>query len=177
MKATGIVRRIDDLGRVVIPKEIRRTLRIRESEPLEIFTDRNGEIILKKYSPIGEMVVCAQELADSMARVTGDLVCICDQDQIIAAAGPEAKKFQNKLISPEIEQLIQKREFVTGSDKYRPVTEEDTHSSQVIAPVIAAGDAIGAVMLIGSGSKVLLGEAELKLVSIVAEYLGKTMED
>ena len=88
MKATGIVRRIDDLGRVVIPKEIRRTLKIRESEPLEIFTDRNGEIILKKYSPIGEFSSGAQQLADAAAKTCGKLFCICDQEQVVAAAGP-----------------------------------------------------------------------------------------
>ena len=87
MKATGIVRRIDDLGRVVIPKEIRRTLRIREGDPLEIFTDREGEIILKKYSPIGELSAFARQYADSLAQTAGCLVCICDMDQIVAAAG------------------------------------------------------------------------------------------
>ena len=87
MKATGIVRRIDDLGRVVIPKEIRRTLRIREGDPLEIFTDREGEIILKKYSPIGELAAFAGMYADSLAKEAGCLVCICDMDQVVAASG------------------------------------------------------------------------------------------
>lgn len=87
MKATGIVRRIDDLGRVVIPKEIRRTLRIREGDPLEIFTDREGEIILKKYSPIGELSAFAKQYAESLAQTMGCLVCVCDMDQIIASAG------------------------------------------------------------------------------------------
>lgn len=177
MKATGIVRRIDDLGRVVIPKEIRRTLRIRESEPLEIFTDRNGEIILKKYSPIGEMGTCAQELADVMARVVGELICICDQDQIIAAAGPDARKYMNKNISREVERLILNRETVAGTDKYHPITEEDERVTQVIIPVISAGDAIGAVMILGEDKKVLFGDTELKLATVVAEYLAKTMED
>ena len=87
MKATGIVRRIDDLGRVVIPKEIRRTLRIREGDSLEIFTDRQGEIILKKYSPIGELSRFAKDYAESLATTLGSTVCITDHDQIIAAAG------------------------------------------------------------------------------------------
>lgn len=97
MKATGIVRRIDDLGRVVIPKEIRRTLKIRESEPLEIFTDRNGEIILKKYSPIGEFSSGAQQLADAAAKTCGKLFCICDQEQVVAAAGPENRSIRENL--------------------------------------------------------------------------------
>ena len=87
MKATGIVRRIDDLGRVVVPKEIRRTLRIREGDPLEIFTDREGEIILKKYSPIGEIGAFAKQYAESLAQTSGHMVCIADRDQFIAAAG------------------------------------------------------------------------------------------
>lgn len=177
MKATGIVRRIDDLGRVVIPKEIRRTLRIRESEPLEIFTDRNGEIILKKYSPIGEMGSCAQELADVMARVTGYLICICDQDQMIAAAGPEARKYLNKPISPEVERIIRNREMITGEEKYNPVIEEDGHAVQVIVPVISAGDAIGAVIFLGKDKHTPFGETERKVAMVAAEYLAKTMED
>lgn len=177
MKATGIVRRIDDLGRVVIPKEIRRTLRIRESEPLEIFTDRNGEIILKKYSPIGELAVCAQEMADSIARVTGDLVCICDQDQIIASAGPEARKFLGKIITRDIEQIIRRRESILGKETYHPVTEEDEHSAQILMPIISAGDAIGAVVILGTKEKVLLGESHEKLAAVAAEYLGKTLEN
>lgn len=99
MKATGIVRRIDDLGRVVIPKEIRRTLRIREGDPLEIFTDREGEIILKKYSPIGELAAFAGMYADSLAKEAGCLVCICDMDQVVAASGNGRKEVQEKYIS------------------------------------------------------------------------------
>lgn len=87
MKATGIVRRIDDLGRVVIPKEIRRTLRLREGTPLEIFTDREGEIILKKYSPMMELTSFAVQYAEAMAQSTGLFVCITDRDQVIAVAG------------------------------------------------------------------------------------------
>lgn len=87
MKATGIVRRIDDLGRVVIPKEIRKTLRIKEGTPLEIFTDREGEIILKKYSPIGELNVFAKEYAEALAQSSGMVACITDHDQVVAAAG------------------------------------------------------------------------------------------
>ena len=100
MKATGIVRRIDDLGRVVIPKEIRRTLRIREGDPLEIFTDREGEIILKKYSPIGELGAFAREYAESLAQTAGHITCIVDKDHIIAVSGGGKKEFFEKHISP-----------------------------------------------------------------------------
>ena len=107
MKATGIVRRIDDLGRVVIPKEIRRTLRIREGDPLEIFTDREGEIILKKYSPIGELGLFAKQYAESLAQTTGLMVCIADRDAVIAAAGGAKKDYMGKAISHQLEDAIQ----------------------------------------------------------------------
>ena len=110
MKATGIVRRIDDLGRVVVPKEIRRTLRIREGDPLEIFTDREGEIILKKYSPIGELGLFAKQYAESLAQTTGHMVCVTDRDAIIATAGGAKKDYHGKSISIQLEQLIQNRE-------------------------------------------------------------------
>ncbi len=106
MKATGIVRRIDDLGRVVVPKEIRRTLRIREGDPLEIFTDREGEIILKKYSPIGELSAFAKQYAESLAQTMGCLVCICDMDQVVAAAGTGKKDLSDKYISTQLETLL-----------------------------------------------------------------------
>ena len=100
MKATGIVRRIDDLGRVVIPKEIRRTLRIREGDPLEIFVDREGEVILKKYSPIGELGDFAKEYADSLHEAIGHIALIADRDNIITVAGAPKKEFLNKAIGP-----------------------------------------------------------------------------
>ena len=106
MKATGIVRRIDDLGRVVVPKEIRRTLRIREGDPLEIFTDREGEIILKKYSPIGELSLFSQQYADSLAQTSGHIVCITDRDQVIAISGGSKKDFLGKEISKQLDNAI-----------------------------------------------------------------------
>lgn len=97
MKATGIVRRIDDLGRVVIPKEIRRTLRLREGTPLEIFTDREGEIILKKYSPMVELAAFAGQYAEAMSQATGLIVCITDRDQVIAVSGGARKELLQRL--------------------------------------------------------------------------------
>ena len=111
MKATGIVRRIDDLGRIVIPKEIRRTLRIRESDPLEIFTDREGEIILKKYSPIGEMTTFARQYAESLSQVSGHAALIADRDQFIAVSGGY-KQFLGKSISKKLEEKITERETI-----------------------------------------------------------------
>ena len=109
MKATGIVRRIDDLGRIVVPKEIRRTLRIREGDPLEIFTDREGEIILKKYSPIGELGQFAGEYAESLAQTTGYLVLVTDCDHVIAASGSGKKEFEEKPVSRQLEEAISEK--------------------------------------------------------------------
>ena len=109
MKATGIVRRIDDLGRVVVPKEIRRTLRIREGDPLEIFTDREGEIILKKYSPIGELSAFAKQYAESLSQVLVCLVGICDMDQVVAAAGNGKKEIQDEDITGELGEFLKER--------------------------------------------------------------------
>ena len=165
MKATGIVRRIDDLGRVVIPKEIRRTLRIKEGTPLEIFTDREGEIILKKYSPIGELSLFAKEYAESLSHSTGMLSCITDHDQVVAAAGPGSKEFIGKLISSQLEAVINDREAKCLSAKDRgkvPVVDEQPapSTSQVIQPIIAAGDAIGSVILMGKPTKIFPAPAK-----------------
>ena len=112
MKATGIVRRIDDLGRVVIPKEIRRTLRIREADPLEIFTDREGEIILKKYSPLGELGNFAKEYAEALASTSGHSVCITDRDQVIAAAGGMKKDSIGAAVTGQLEDVMNEREHI-----------------------------------------------------------------
>ena len=153
MKATGIVRRIDDLGRVVIPKEIRKTLRIRESDPLEIFTDREGEIILKKYSPIGELGNFAKEYAESLSMVTGHSVCITDRDQIIAAVGSTKQMYVGKPISSSLEHLIGERENVLhnlSDQEYVEILEKNEEKrAQVISPILCEGDAIGAVVLLG----------------------------
>lgn len=181
MKATGIVRRIDDLGRVVVPKEIRRTLRIREGDPLEIFTDREGEIILKKYSPIGEIGVFAKQYAESLAQTTGHMVCVTDRDAIIATAGGAKKDYYGKSISPQLEELIQNRESVQaafGEKKFIPVVLEEMEGivSETICPVISEGDAIGSVILLGRDAKIKMGEVEQKIAASAAGFLGKQME-
>lgn len=180
MKATGIVRRIDDLGRIVIPKEIRRTLRIRESDPLEIFTDREGEIILKKYSPIGEMTTFAKQYAESLAQVSGHTALISDRDQFIAAAGGY-KNLLGKGISKQLEEKISGRENVMASKGDRnfitvseEVTEEYQH--QAISPIICEGDVIGAVILLETDNKGRMGEVEQKLIMSAAGFLGRQME-
>ena len=181
MKATGIVRRIDDLGRVVIPKEIRRTLRIREGDPLEIFTDREGEIILKKYSPIGELGQFAKQYADSIAQTTGHIVAVTDKDQFIAIAGMAKKDWVTKPISKELETLINDRETLSAGkeDKgfIRVSTEDDDILYEVICPIICEGDAIGSVLILTKDAKIKLGDAELKIASTAAAFMGRQMEN
>lgn len=180
MKATGIVRRIDDLGRIVIPKEIRRTLRIREADPLEIFTDREGEIILKKYSPIGEMSTFAKQYAESLAQVSGHAALIADRDQFIAAAGG-AKTMVGKAISKELENRIENRESIMaakGEAAFIGIAEDGSGDFVQIAmqPIICEGDVIGAVVLASSDSKKNMGEVELKLLQSASGFLGRQME-
>ena len=178
MKATGIVRRIDDLGRVVIPKEIRRTLRLREGTPLEIFTDREGEIILKKYSPIGEFAV---QYAEAMAQSTGLMVCIADRDQIIAVSGGPKKEYYQKTISRALELAVSERQNICaarGEKAFIPITSDEVEesSAEVIVPILSEGDAIGAVILLSREAKQALGGAEMKLAATAAGFLGRQME-
>ncbi len=179
MKATGIVRRIDDLGRIVIPKEIRRTLRIREADPLEIYTDREGEIILKKYSPIGEMGTFAKQYAESMAQVSGHIALITDRDQFIAVSGG-MKNLLGKSISRELEEKIDHRESVVatkGDRNFIQVSlEGDDFSHEAISPIICEGDVIGSVILVEMDHKSKMGEVEQKLIQSAAGFLGRQME-
>ena len=180
MKATGIVRRIDDLGRIVIPKEIRRTLRIRESDPLEIFTDREGEIILKKYSPIGEIGGFARQYADSLAAVSGHIALITVRDQFIANAGG-GKNFLGKNISKGLEEKMDNRETLLaakGDRNFFAICEEiqDEYLNEAVCPIICEGDVIGTVILINNDPKGKMGEAEQKMIQSAAGFLGKQME-
>lgn len=181
MRATGIVRRIDDLGRIVVPKEIRRTLRIREGDPLEIFTDREGEIILKKYSPIGELSQFATEYSESLAQTTGHLVIITDCDHVIAASGAGKKEFEGKPISRQLEEAIgERKNFLAARDdnSFIKITLDDSgeYSQQTVSTIICEGDAIGAVVLCNKDEKVKMSETESKLATAAAGFLGKQME-
>ena len=182
MKATGIVRRIDDLGRVVIPKEIRRTLRIREGDPLEIFTDREGGVILKKYSPIGELSEFSREYADSLQQTIGNIIVICDKDNIISVSGSPKKEYVDKKVSIELEKIMENRKAIVlgeGSEKIIGLYEdemENKYYAQVIAPIITEGDAIGAVLIISTEPSIKFGNLELKLAETAASFLGKQME-
>ena len=180
MKATGIVRRIDDLGRIVIPKEIRRTLHIRESDPIEIFTDREGQIVLRKYSPIGEMSTFAKQYAESLAKASGHVALITDRDQVIAAAGG-GKALLGREVSRSLEDKMQNRENVcAGKDEraFATVCEgmEEEYAQQTIVPIICAGDVIGSVILLNTDPRSRMGEVEQKLLQSAAGFLGRQME-
>ncbi|MBB5174902.1 stage V sporulation protein T [Texcoconibacillus texcoconensis] len=178
MKATGIVRRIDDLGRVVIPKEIRRTLRIREGDPLEIFVDRDGEVILKKYSPISELGDFAKEYAEALYDSLQHTVLIADRDAYIAVAGASKKEYANKSIGEKVEKAMNDRESALEANdgEYELVSDSKEHANgYAIAPIIANGDPIGAVVMIGKETNAM-GEVERKLSETAASFLARQME-
>jgi len=180
MKATGIVRRIDDLGRVVIPKEIRRTMRIREGDPLEIYTDNDGEVIFKKYSPIGEISPWAAQYVEILSKNTGYPVIICDKDHIIAAAGVSRKEYVGRRISQSLEELIeQRKDYCITKDKNNKLfpVEGLERSAVTVNQVIASGDVMGVVILLENDSGTLPGETEIKLASVCSGFLGKQMEE
>lgn len=175
MKATGIVRRIDDLGRVVIPKEIRRTLRIREGDPLEIFTDREGEVILKKYSPIADLGDFAQEYADSLHDGTGHIVLIADQDEIVAVSGAPKKGLVERRITEHVEEVMRGRKpFLSNVPNENPPVQDIEFLSQAVAPIIVEGDIAGAVILLSKDER-SMGDLEEKLAETAAGFLAKQL--
>ena len=183
VKATGIVRRIDDLGRIVIPKEIRRTLRIREGDPLEIYTQADGSVILKKYSPVGELSEYAEELAKSMEAALDRTALICDKDVVVAASGMNRREYMGKPISRELGEAIEgRRSIVKNSreaDSFIPVGKDEkteTFSGQLIQPIISEGQTIGAIVLLGYGGNKPFGEAESKSAEVAAAFIGSQME-
>ncbi len=183
MKATGVVRRIDDLGRIVIPKEIRKTLRIKEGDPLEIFTDKEGEVILKKYSPIGELSEFATSYAETLAKTTGHIACITDKDTVIAVAGGSKKEFLEQGLSKQLEEVLENKEIYSSSDNNEialPITENDNkekkYNAQVIYPIVCQGDVIGSVILLAKEQNTKMGESEFKVVQSAAGFLGSQMD-
>lgn len=184
MKATGIVRRIDDLGRVVIPKEIRRTMRIREGDPLEIYTDREGEVIFKKYSPIGELSSFASQYADTMHKTCNMSVIITDRDAVIACAGASKKEYNDRHISEELEDIIEGRSMYVwreGAQRLPIISDGTSHFISCAMPIISEGDVVGCVVSIADMSGERLretvgGELESKLVLTAAGFLGRQLE-
>ena len=179
MKATGIVRRIDDLGRVVIPKEIRRTMRIREGDPLEIYTEKDGEVIFKKYSPMGELSEFAIKMCETLSKTSGSIAAITDRDSVIAVSGAPRKELADRSVTGEIEQIMENRRLyqrkaseptvflVDGMEKYL-VT--------VVSPILTEGDVMGSVVFLTTDESAIPGDVEMKLAQTVSGFLGRQME-
>ncbi len=183
MKATGIVRRIDDLGRIVIPKEIRRTLRIKEGDPLEIYTDREGEVIFKKYSPIGELQDFASEYADTLQKTSSMPIFICDRDEIIAVSGASKKEYMDRRISKGLEEIVESRAlYVRGSGQETVAVTNDggSHYVNCAMPILSEGDVIGCVVSAkqydAPQNDKISSEVEAKLIQTAGIFLGKQME-
>ena len=181
MKATGIVRRIDDLGRVVIPKEIRRTMRIREGDPLEIFTDRDGEVIFKKYSPIGELTSFAAQYCETLYKTCNLSVVVCDRDSVVACAGLPRKEYADKSLSEELESVMEGRSIYVNQangKKMPPLSDSTGHYVSSAMPIISEGDVIGCVAALADSQHDIAPDSlECKLIQTAAGFLGKQLED
>lgn len=183
MRATGIVRRIDELGRVVIPKEIRRTLRIREGDPLEIYTDHDGEVVLKKYSPIGEISAIAKDYTDSLYRTLGHVALICDRDAVVSSSGASKREYVEKAISSEVDQILQNRQIAVmnlgDGARLIPLTADDrpeTYTAQIVTPILADGEIIGGLILLSRESGTSMTDVDRKVAETTANIVGKQME-
>ena len=179
MKATGIVRRIDDLGRVVSPTEIRRTMRIREGDPLEIYTSRDGEVVFKKYSLLGGLDEFAAQFCETLSKSTGSIVAVTDRDSVIAVAGGGRRELMGKRITADLEQIMEDRRIYqyTGEDRRFPVCDSsDKLTAAVAAPILSEGDVLGLVLFVSTEGDALTGETEYKLAQTIAAFLGRHME-
>lgn len=179
MKATGIVRRIDDLGRIVIPKEIRRTLRIREGDPLEIYTDSEGEVIFKKYSPVGELSSFASIYAEVLSKTSGLPTLISDRDHIVSAAGVSKREFLERRITSAAEDLMENRQnYNSGENKFPLQPVEGIESTALLLyPIIASGDVTGSVIMLCNEEKGVPSESDIKLAQSASAFLGRQMEE
>ena len=179
MKATGIVRRVDSLGRVVIPKEIRHTLRIKEGSPLEIYTEKDGAVTFRKYSPLGDLQDFASQMCDSIRRNTGCIAAVSDRDTIIAQAGGQKRELMDKPNSVELDKLMEQRKnyrYVSGQARLKATESSDKYHLGVAAPILSQGDLMGCVMLLIGENGEALQEEDQRLAQTVAGFLGKQME-
>ena len=179
MKATGIVRRVDDLGRIVIPKEIRRTLRIREGDPLEIYTEKDGGVIFRKYSPMGELQEFADQMCQSIADATGRIAAVTDRESIIALHGAPKRELMDKPNSPALEKLMEQRKhylFQNGDAMIRPSEEAENYHLGAACPILSQGDLMGSVLLLLKDTDAPLAESDRELAKIAAGFLGRQLE-
>ena len=179
MKATGIVRRVDDLGRIVIPKEIRRTLRIREGDPLEIYTEKDGGVIFRKYSPMGDLQEFAAQMCESIGAATGHIAAVADRDSIIALHGAPKRELMDKPNSLELEKLMEQRKnylFKAGDTPIYAADGEEKYQLGAASPILSQGDLMGCVMLLLGEGDGPLQEADQSLAKTAAGFLGRQME-
>lgn len=178
MKATGIVRRIDDLGRIVIPKEIRRSFRIKEGDPLEIYTDAEGEVIFKKYSPIGELSSFASQYAEVLHKNGGLPIAIMDNDHVIAASGISKREVLERRVTKSLEELMENRQIHIKTDTVPSMNaiEGYDRKAEVVYPIMYGGDVRGAIALLEDENHTMPTESDIKLVQVAAAFLGKQME-
>jgi len=175
MKSTGIVRRIDDLGRIVIPKEIRRHCKIRENDPMEIYVDKDGTVILKKYSPVKELGEFAKQYADALYEAIGHAVLITDCDNVIAVAGAPMRLFLNKEIGQTTDSVIDSKESVIVDKPDIVITEVALATVGAFAPIIMGQTGIGAVVIFSKNPETKMGDMEIKLAQTAAGFLAKQM--
>ncbi|MDD4210868.1 MAG: stage V sporulation T C-terminal domain-containing protein [Clostridia bacterium] len=182
MKATGIIRRVDELGRIVIPKEIRKTLRMKEGSPIEIFMNDTGGIVLKKYSPLSELNDFAKEAVESIFMSVEHSTLLCDKDEILQVAGTNKTDYINKAISFEIEKIIADRKVTLSNKKedatiYKLIKEDvNDYTSQIIAPINCSGDTLGAIIIFSKDLNTTLTLSEVKVATTMANFLAKRME-
>lgn len=176
MKSTGVVRRVDDLGRIVIPKEMRRTLRIRDGEELEIFVD-NDVVVLKKFSKVADLGDVSKKIIDVVSSLVGKTVLVTDRDVIITGSGQLKKNYLNKEISEKIENIISSRTVtvVKTISSIELVDGVDDKYSYIIYPIISFGDVIGTIIMISTSSDI--SEFDVTISGMIAQFLGKYVED
>ncbi len=178
LKATGVVRRIDDLGRVVIPKEIRRNLRIREGDSLEIYVDNAGDVILKKYSPVEDLSEFSQQYADALYMAIQKDIIICDRDTIVAATANLKKKYVQKKVGEQLEKFMNNRTAKIERENVEIEVSEDKkeHHDYVVQPILSNGDCVGAVLVIGTDNNKDITEIDVTSAKTCASFIGKYLE-
>ena len=180
MKATGIVRRVDDLGRIVIPKEIRRTLRIREGDPLEIYTEKDGGVIFRKYSPMGDLQEFAAQMCEAIGSATGHIAAVTDRDSIIALHGAPKRELLEKTNSQELEKLMEQRKnylYQPGEPRIPAAEGLDKYHLGAASPILSQGDLMGCVMLLLGENDAPLQDADRALARTAAGFLGMQLEN
>ena len=180
MKATGMIRKIDDLGRIVIPKEIRKTLKIREGDMLEIYVEKNGEVILKRYAPFGDMLDRITIFAEVISKNTGCNVIVTDTKKVIACNGGIANKYLEKEISEELLIKIEERTLYGIKEKSSvsivEKEEKNKNVKQLISPIIVEGNAVGSIIYFTNDEKKQFTDGDIKLVQIATNYITNEME-